>query len=173
MGWERVSAEAEEWALVSLAAVAGRCTGEEHFARVVVVSSSLTVVVVGLCIPASEELSSLAEGCAEVVRNVHCLSLWIAKHCEDHYNFCCVCFLLLCLNFLVLRRSLRVVGREDPGACSHLESCQRPMLLRRQQRQAEAHQHSRWQRCSTSIVSGMVRLLSISSSRKRRTQSQR
>lgn len=167
-------AEAEEWALVSLAAAAGRCIGEQHFVRVVFASSSLTVVVVeGVCIPASEELNSLAEGCAEVVRNVHGLSLWNAKHCEDHYNLCCACFLLLYPDFLVLRRFLRMVGCENLGACFHLGSFQRPMLRRRQQRQAEAHQHSHWQRCLTSIVSELVRLLSRANSKRQQLQSQR
>jgi hypothetical protein len=174
----RVLAEVEERALVALAAgleeeeeaAAERCIEEEHSAGVVVVGSSLAVAV--LCIPALEGLSSPVEGCVEAVRNVHGQDPRNAKHCEDHYNFCCDCFLLLCLAFLVLHRSPRVVGCEDPGACFHLESFQRPMLPHRQQQRAEARQHSRWQRCLTSIVSGPVRLLPISSSKRRRTQSQ-
>lgn len=159
---------------MSLAAAVGRCIGEERCVRVVAASSTLTVAVVeGVYIPASEESSSLVEGCVEVVRNVHVLSLRHAKHCGDHYNFCCVCFLLVYLSFLVLHCALRAVGCGDPGACFHLESFQRPMLRRRQQRQAEAHQHSRWQRYLTSIVEALVRLLSISNSKRQHLQSQR
>jgi len=153
--------------------VAERCIEAEHVVRVGVVSSTLTVVVVeGACIPASEELSSLVEGCVEVARNVHGLSLRNAKHCEDHYNFCCVCSLPLYLSFLVLHCFLRVVGCAGLDSYFHLESFQRPMLRRRQQRQAEVRQHSRWQRCLTSIVSELARLLSLSGSKRWRMQSQ-
>ena len=153
---------------------AERCIEAEHVVRVGVVSSTLTVVVVveGVCIPASEELSSLVEGCVEVARNVHGLSLRNAKHCEDHYNFCCVCSLPLCLSFLVLHCFLRAVGCAGLGSYFHLGSFQRPMRPRRRQRQAEVRQHSRWQRCLTSIVSELARLLSLSGSKIWRMQSQ-
>ena len=182
MGLERVSAEAEGWALVFLAAELGE--GEEaavmeqyieegHYVRVVVVSSTLTVVVVeGVCIPVSAGLCSLVEGCVEVVRNVHGLNPRNAKRCEDHYDSCCDCSLLLYLNFLVLRHCLRVAAVEDLGACFHLESFRRPTLQRRRPRQVEARQHCRSQRCLTNIVLGLARLLSIPGSRRWRMRNQ-
>lgn len=182
VGLERVSAEVEGWALAFLAvelgegeqaAVAERYIEEGPFVRVVVVSSTLTVVVVeGVCIPASAGLSSLVEGCVEVVRNVHGLNLRNAKRCEDHYDFCYDCSLLLYLNFLVLHHCLRAAAVEDLGACFHLESFRRPTLQRRRQRQAEARQHFRSQRYLTNIVLGLARLLPIPGSRRRRMRNQ-
>jgi hypothetical protein len=151
------------------AAVAERYIGEGHVVRVVVVSSTLTVAVEeGVCIPAC----SLVEGCVEVVRNVHGLNLRNAKRCEDHYGFCFDCSLLLYLNFLVLHYCLRVAAVEDLGACFHLESFRRPTLQHRRQRQAEARQHFRSQRCLTNIVLGLARLLPIPGSRRRRMRNQ-
>lgn len=116
---------------------------EERWIQVVVGSSDLTAAAV--CSPALvEESSNLAEGCAGVVRNVHGLSLRNAKHCNDHYDFCCACFLLLCLHSLGLHRChQKVVGCENVDACFHPGSFRKPMRQRPRQRQAGARRHFR------------------------------
>lgn len=116
---------------------------EEHGVQVVVEKSILTVVVV--CSPALVEgLSNLVEGCAGVVRNVHGLSLRNAKHCKDHYGFCCVCFLLLCLHFLGLHHCRqKAVDCGSVDACFHPGSFQKSMRQHLHQRQAEARRHFR------------------------------
>jgi hypothetical protein len=120
-----------------------RCIEEGGCVQAVGVNSTLAAVVVveeELCTPASAVSSSLVEGCVGVVRNMYALDPRNAKHCRDHCVFCCVCFPPL------NHRHQRVVGYEDLGACSHLESFQMPMLQCRRQRPEEARRHFHWQR---------------------------